>query len=56
LANVINLSVEKSSSCRGEQLQEIGKLTANNKTPEEISSKLEKARSRAHICLEGVGV
>jgi hypothetical protein len=31
-ANVINLSVEKSSSCRGEQLHEIGKLTTNNKT------------------------
>jgi aspartate carbamoyltransferase catalytic subunit len=55
-ANVINLSVEKSSSCRGEQLHEIGKLTTNNKTPKELFQQTRKSSTRAHICLEGVGV
>jgi hypothetical protein len=34
-ANVINFSVEKSSSCHGEQLHEIGKSTTSNKMPKE---------------------
>ena len=43
LANVVNLSVEKSSSCRGEQLHEIGKLTTNNKTPKELFQQTRKS-------------
>ena len=43
LINVINLSVEKSSSCRGEQLHEIGKLTTNNKTPKELFQQTRKS-------------
>ena len=42
-ANVINLSVEKSSSCRGDQLHEIGKLTTNNKTPKELFQQTRKS-------------
>jgi hypothetical protein len=42
-ANVSNLSVEKSSSCRGEQLHEIGKLTTNNKTPKELFQQTRKS-------------
>ena len=41
-ANVINLSVEKSSSCRGEKLHEIGKLTTNNKTSKEYFQETRK--------------
>jgi hypothetical protein len=39
----VNLSVEKSSSCRGEQLHEIGKLTTNNKTPKELFQQTRKS-------------
>lgn len=42
-ANVTNLFVEKSSSCRGEQLHEIGKLTTNNKTPKELFQQTRKS-------------
>ncbi len=34
-ANVINFSVQKSSSCHGAQLHEIGKSTTSNKMPKE---------------------